>query len=75
MMEVRNTYKILDRKPKGNGPLERRKCRWEDNIKVDLKEIWYVCVDWIHLAKDRNQWRAVVNTAIKFGFYKRRVIF
>jgi hypothetical protein len=33
------------------------RCRWEDNIKMDLGEIRFVDVDWIHLAQDRDRWR------------------
>jgi hypothetical protein len=39
---------------------------WEDNIKMDLEEIGCEVVDWIHLAQDRDQWRALVNTVMKF---------
>jgi hypothetical protein len=35
--------------------------RWEDNIRMDLREIAYEGVDWIHLAQDRDKWLAVVN--------------
>jgi hypothetical protein len=38
------------------------RCRWEDNIKMDLREIGWEGVDWMHLAWDRDHWRAVVNT-------------
>jgi len=44
------------------GPLGGRKRRWEDNIRMDLKEIGWVVVDWMPLAQGRVQWRAVVNT-------------
>jgi hypothetical protein len=40
------------------------KRRWEDNIRMDLREIGWEDVDWIHLAQDRNQWRAVINTVM-----------
>jgi len=36
----------------------------EDNIRMDLREIWWENVDWMHLAQDRDQWQAVVNTVI-----------
>jgi hypothetical protein len=36
--------------------------RWEDNIKMDVREIWFRVVDWVHKARDRNWWRALVNT-------------
>jgi hypothetical protein len=38
--------------------------RWEDNIRMDLREIVGGGVDWMHLAQDRNQWRDVVNTVM-----------
>jgi hypothetical protein len=37
---------------------------WEDNIKMDLREISWESVDWMHMAQDRDQWRAVVNTVM-----------
>jgi hypothetical protein len=40
------------------------KCRWVDNIKIDLREIGWDGMDWIDLAKDRDQWRALVNTVM-----------
>jgi hypothetical protein len=48
-------------KPEGNRPLERTRCRWVNNIKMDLREIGWIGRDWIDLAQDRNQWRALVN--------------
>jgi hypothetical protein len=44
--------------------LERPKCKWEDNIKLDLREIGRDGRDWIKLAQDRDQWRALVNTVM-----------
>jgi hypothetical protein len=49
-------------------PLRRRKHRWENNIKIDPKEIGWSDIDWIHLAEDRDQWRAVVNTVMNHRF-------
>jgi hypothetical protein len=43
-------------------PLGRSRRRWEDNIGMYLREIGWEVVDWMHLAQDRDQWRAVVNT-------------
>jgi hypothetical protein len=37
---------------------------WADNIKIDLREIEWDGVDWIHMAQDRDQWRALVNTVL-----------
>jgi hypothetical protein len=45
--------------------------RWEDNIKMDLREIGWEIVEWIHLAQDRDLWRAVVNTVMNQAFHKR----
>jgi hypothetical protein len=56
----RNAYKILVVKPEGTR-LGRPTRRWEDNIKTDLREIAWGCMDWIYLAQDRDQWRALVN--------------
>jgi hypothetical protein len=64
MREMKNTYKILVRKREGKKPLGRPRRTWEDNIRMDLREIGLEGVDWIHLAQDRDQWRAVVNTVM-----------
>jgi hypothetical protein len=45
-------------------PLGRPRSRWEDNIKMDLREIGFGGVDWIHTAQDMDQWRALVNTVV-----------
>jgi hypothetical protein len=59
---MRNAYSISVGKPEVKRPLERPTCRWEDNIRTDVREIWWEDMDWIHLVQDRNQWRALVNT-------------
>jgi hypothetical protein len=51
-------------KPEGKRPLGRTRRRWEDNIRMDLREIGWGGVDWIDLAQDRDQWRALVNTVM-----------
>jgi hypothetical protein len=51
-------------RPEGKRPLRRPKRRWEDNIKMDLREIGIDGVKWIQLAQDRVQWRACVNTVM-----------
>jgi hypothetical protein len=58
---MRNAYNILVGKTKGKRPLGRPKNRWEDNIKLDLTDIGWEGVYWMHMAQDRDQWRAVVN--------------
>jgi hypothetical protein len=61
----KKVYKVLVGKPKGKRPLERPRHRWEDGIRMDLKEIgWEGGVEWIHLAQDRDRWRAVVNAVM-----------
>jgi hypothetical protein len=64
MGEKRNAYRILVGKPEGRRALGRPRCRWVDNIKIDLREIGWDVVDWIDLAQDRDQWRALVNTVM-----------
>jgi hypothetical protein len=49
-------------RPGGKRPLERPRRRWEDNIKIDLREIWTDGSNWIQLVQDRIQWRDFVNT-------------
>jgi hypothetical protein len=64
MGEVIGAYNILVGKPKGRRPLGRPMHRWEDNIKMDLRETGFGDVDLIHLAQDRDRWRALANTVM-----------
>jgi hypothetical protein len=65
MGEGRKVYKVLVGKPEGKRPLGRPRRRWEDEIRMDLREIGLgVCVDWIRLAQDRDRWRAVVSAVM-----------
>jgi hypothetical protein len=64
MGEVRDAYNILIGRPEGRRPLGRPRHRWEDNIKIDIREIVFGDVDWIHLARYRDTWRALVNTVM-----------
>jgi hypothetical protein len=64
MGATRNAYRILVGKPEGKRPLGRPRCRWVDNIKMDLIEIGWDGRDWIELAQDSDQWRALVNTVM-----------
>jgi hypothetical protein len=64
MGETRNAYRILVGKPEGKTPLERPRRRWLDNIKMDLRVIGWDGMDWIELAQDRDQWKALVNAAM-----------
>jgi hypothetical protein len=51
-------------KSEGKRPLRRPRCRWEDNVKMDLQEVGWLDMDWIDLAQDRDRWRALVNAAM-----------
>jgi hypothetical protein len=64
MGEKRNTCRLLMRKTNGKKPLGRQRCRWVDNNKMDLGEIGWSGMDWIDLARDRDQLRAPVNTVM-----------
>jgi len=64
MGERRGLYRILVGKPEGKRPLGRPRCRWEDNIKMDLQEVECGGLDWIEVAQDRDRWRALVNAVM-----------
>jgi hypothetical protein len=63
MGDMRNEHKFVVEKPLG-----KRRRRWEDNIRMDLRETSCEDVNWIHLAQERDHWRALVNTVMNFGF-------
>jgi hypothetical protein len=65
MGEMRNAYDILVGIPEGKRPLGRPRHRCEDNTRTEFTKIGWEGVDWIHLARDRDQWRALVNTVMK----------
>jgi hypothetical protein len=58
----RGVYRVLVGRPEGKRPLGRPRRRWEDNIKMDLREIGIDGSNSIQLAQDRAPWRAFVNT-------------
>jgi hypothetical protein len=66
--EKRNAYRILVEKPEGKRPLRRPRRGWVDNIKIDLREIGWDGMDWINLAQDRYQLRALLNTVMNLRF-------
>jgi hypothetical protein len=57
-------YEVLVGKPEGKRPLGRPRRRWEDGIRMDLREIDWEDVEWVQLSQDRSLWRAIVNAVI-----------
>ena len=74
MGEGRGLHRVLVGKPEGKRPLGRPRRRWEDNIKMDLRELGGGCEDWMELAQDRDRWRALVSTVMNFRVPKMRGI-
>ena len=64
MEEGRNAFKILTGTPTGKRALGRPRSRWEDNIRIDIKEIGINTRNWGDSAQDRNYWKALVNAAL-----------
>jgi hypothetical protein len=62
--EKRNACRLFVGKPEGKRPLGRPRRRWVNNIKREFGEMGWGDVDWIGLAKDRNRWRALVNSVL-----------
>jgi hypothetical protein len=62
--ERRGAYRALVGKCEGRRPLGRPRRRWEDNIKMDLREVGWGGMDWIILAQDTDRWRALVNAVM-----------
>jgi len=63
MREGRGVHRVLVGKPEGKRPWGRPRRRWEDNIKMDLREVGRGA-DWMELAQDRDRWRVLVNTVM-----------
>jgi hypothetical protein len=64
MGEGRGVYRVLIGRPESKRPLGRSKRSWENNIKIDLREIGIDGANWIQLYQDRVQWRAFLNTVM-----------
>jgi hypothetical protein len=64
MGKGRNVYRVLVGKPEGKRPLGRPRRRWEDGIKMDLRETGWGCVEWIQLAQGGDRRRAVVSAVM-----------
>jgi hypothetical protein len=62
--DKRSAYRILVGKPDRKRPLGRRRHRWEDNVRMDLRGAGWGGMDWIYLAWDGDQWRAVLKRVI-----------
>ena len=65
MEEGRGVHRVLVGKPEGKRSLGRPRRRWEDNIRIDLREMGGGCRDWMDLAQDRDRWRALVSMVRK----------
>ena len=74
MGDGRDVHRVLVGKPEGKRPLGRPRHKWEDNIKMDLREVGRGCGDWIELAQDRERWRALVSTVRNLRVPKMRGI-
>jgi hypothetical protein len=72
MGEDRKLYKVLVGKPEGKRPPGRPSRRWEDRIRMDLRDIGLGGGDWIQLAQDRDRWRAVVSAVMNFRVLAQR---
>jgi hypothetical protein len=64
MGEERGAYRIVVGRPEGRRPLGRPRRRWEDNIKMDIREVGWEGMNWIELTQDRDRWRALVNAVM-----------
>ena len=64
MGEERGVCRVLLGKPEGRRPLGRPRCRWVDNIRMDLQEVGCGYMDWIGLAQDRDRWRTFVSAVM-----------
>jgi hypothetical protein len=73
MGEERKVYKVLVGKPKGKRPFGRPMRRWEDGVRMDLRETGLRDVDWILLAQDRDRWWAVVSAVMNLRVLAPRI--
>jgi hypothetical protein len=66
MVEGRGVYRVVVGKPEGKRSIGRPRHRWEDSIKADFQEVRCGGMNWVELAQDRNRWRGLMNTVMKF---------
>ena len=64
MGEERGVYRVLVGKQEGKRPVGRPRCKWVDNIRMDLQEAGCGYMDWIGLAQDRDSWRTLVSAVM-----------
>jgi hypothetical protein len=64
MGEGRGVSRVLVGRLEGRRPLGKPRHRWEDNIRMDFREVGCGCVDWMELAQDRDRWRALVSVVM-----------
>jgi len=64
MGDSRGAYRVLVGRPEGKRPLVRPRCRWEDNIKIDLQAVGWGGMDWIDLTENRGIWQVLVNVVM-----------
>ena len=67
MGEERGVYRFLVGKPEGKRPLGRPRCRWVDNIRMDLQEVVCGYMDWIGLTQHRSRWWTLVSAVMNLG--------
>jgi hypothetical protein len=68
IMNTLIVHRVLVGNPEGKGLLGRPRCRWENNIKIDLQEVGGGCGDWMGLSQDMDRWRALVSTVKNLRF-------
>ena len=74
MGDGRGVHMVLIGKPEGKRPLGRPRRRWDNNIKMDLREVGGGGGDWLELVQDRDRWRALVGTVRNLRVPKMRGI-
>jgi hypothetical protein len=66
MVEKKNAYRIWVWKPEGKRLLGKPRCKWVDNIKMDVRGVGWSGMGWIRLALDRDQWISLLNKVMNF---------
>jgi hypothetical protein len=72
MGEGRKVYRVLVENSEGKRPLGRPRRRWEDGLRMDLRKTGWRGVEWIHLAQDKDWWRALVNAVMNLWILEPR---